>query len=662
MVHFYKFQYLYNNTYESVITHLVTASMIFSFLKKSLNFCTYFCLSVLVIDDLSCIYDLATGSKEYSFDLVKIITTIVDFILNIPNYTMVFLLFGFFVFAIGIIQSFFLMSFLGLYGVFSILLSTLIIYWLSLLIMFNKVLITGKSVHYVLFKWFTLTSHINVNFEFYLDFISLSFAILTTTIAIFVILYAFCYFRYEPNVDRLIILLSAFVWSMTLLILSGNMFLLLLGWELIGLTSFLLIGFWATRAGTFKSAFKAFTFNKFSDAALILSMILLSLLFQDLTIPTLINEVPNYNCTFFIGSFKICNLELLATCILISASIKSAQIIGHLWLPDSMEAPVPASSLIHSATLVSAGVFLILRLYPIVEHTFVFTNITPIIGAITAAYGGFVASYQTDTKKLLAYSTISHCGFLTVLTTFGSPEHTILYLYIHGFFKAISFMCVGNVIRFSKNYQDLRRMGNFWKLLPVETVLLTLSLLNLSGAPFFWGFVCKHLILASSVKIMFPTLVWSLIFFGALMGPLYSYRLITHIFFDNIKSRKSVVLSTSRNYLNSEEYSNTPIMGWLSIVMLTLVAYIMILVLSHFLINVDNMFIDTNNLNIVDQSSQVGSNLKTVAFNIALFNWISLFVWISVMFIRWGNEYNSDLKIESFVFLLISFFFIFIFL
>lgn len=154
-------------------------------------------------------------------------------------------------------------------------------------------------------------------------------------------------------------------------------------------------------------------------------------------------------------------MELIAIALLSAASIKSAQIIGHLWLPDSMEAPVPASALIHSATLVSAGIFLVLRFYPIFEQSWVFYNLMPLMGALTAAYGGLVAAYQTDAKRLLAYSTISHCGFLMLLCTLGSPSHVIVYLYIHGFFKATSFLCVGNVIRFAKNYQDLGRMGNF---------------------------------------------------------------------------------------------------------------------------------------------------------------------------------------------------------
>ena len=133
-----------------------------------------------------------------------------------------------------------------------------------------------------------------------------------------------------------------------------------------------------------------------------------------------------------------------------------------------MEAPVPASSLIHSATLVSAGVFVILRLYPIFESSYYSFFLLPIVGSLTAAYGGIVGAYQSDIKRILAYSTISHCGFLIFLTSFNINEFVILYLYVHGFFKASVFMCVGNVLRMSKNYQDFRKMGLFYKYLPFE--------------------------------------------------------------------------------------------------------------------------------------------------------------------------------------------------
>ena len=182
----------------------------------------------------------------------------------------------------------------------------------------------------------------------------------------------------------------------------------------------------------------------------------------DFDITTLNNQVHlYYNYKLYFLHFQINLIELLSFTILSAAFIKSAQLGAHIWLPDSMEAPVPASSLIHSATLVSAGIFLILRFYPIFEYSYYSYFILPLMGSVTAAYGGIVASYQADIKRILAYSTISQCGFLMLLCSFNCNEFTVMYLYVHGFFKASVFMCVGNVIRISKNYQDFRRMGLF---------------------------------------------------------------------------------------------------------------------------------------------------------------------------------------------------------
>jgi NADH-quinone oxidoreductase subunit L len=179
-----------------------------------------------------------------------------------------------------------------------------------------------------------------------------------------------------------------------------------------------------------------------------------------LDIPTFINQVHFYeNYRVSILNNSVNYLELISLFLLGSAFIKSAQFGAHIWLPDSMEAPVPASALIHSATLVSAGIYLLLRFTNLFELSYFSYHFISIIGSITAFYGGFTAMFQSDVKRVLAYSTISHCGFLMVIYTTGVLEYVLLYLYIHGFFKAAVFLSVGNVIRFTRNIQDFRRMG-----------------------------------------------------------------------------------------------------------------------------------------------------------------------------------------------------------
>jgi NADH:ubiquinone oxidoreductase subunit 5 (subunit L)/multisubunit Na+/H+ antiporter MnhA subunit len=162
-----------------------------------------------------------------------------------------------------------------------------------------------------------------------------------------------------------------------------------------------------------------------------------------------------------------------------------------------MEAPVPASALIHSATLVSAGLFLFLRFSSFFELSSITFYLIPVFGSLTAFYGGVGAMFQSDGKKILAYSTISHCGFLLVSFVSFQPEFTLFYLYVHGFFKAGSFLCVGNIIRFSKNYQDFRKTGSLYKYLPFECFLIGSGLLNLGGLPLSLGFFMKHFFLIS---------------------------------------------------------------------------------------------------------------------------------------------------------------------
>jgi NADH:ubiquinone oxidoreductase subunit 5 (subunit L)/multisubunit Na+/H+ antiporter MnhA subunit len=216
-----------------------------------------------------------------------------------------------------------------------------------------------------------------------------------------------------------------------------------------------------------------------------------------------------------------------------------------------MEAPVPASALIHSATLVSAGVFLILRLSPIFEISTYSFYLLGIIGSFTAFFGGCCAAYQSDIKRILAYSTISHCGFLMVTCLTKIPELTILYLYVHGFFKAAVFLCIGNVIRFSYNYQDFRRMGNLKNYLPFECFFTFICLFNLCGLPFSMGYYIKHILFIFLEKQTLTSyFIFIFILGGAISGLFYSSRIYYSVFFDFKKGKKYMFNHTNRSYLN----------------------------------------------------------------------------------------------------------------
>ena len=562
-------------------------------------------------------------------------------------------------FLLTIVISFLFISYLGLYGVFFLNLISLGLFWLSLLPYIKPIMIDQIVYNIFLGKWFYLNYNTKVNFNFLIDPVSFSFILLTTTIGFFVYIYAFSYFRYEPLVDRFLLFLCSFIISMIFLVSSGNLIMMFLGWELIGLTSFFLINFWVTRVGTLKAAFKAFSFNKISDFFMLMFIIIVYNFLYDFDIQSINNQIHlYYNFKINLLNINVNLIELLSFIILSAAFIKSAQLGPHVWLPDSMEAPVPASSLIHSATLVSAGIFLILRFYPIFEYSYYSFIILPVIGSVTAAYGGLIAAFQSDIKRILAYSTISHCGFLMLLCSFNLNEFVVLYLYVHGFFKASVFMCVGNVIRISKNYQDFRRMGMFYKYLPFECFCAFVCLFNLAGLPFSLGFFIKHLLfLGNNNNIFLYYFVIFNVLIGAIAGLFYSHRLFYYVFFDFKKGKKAVYKYINRNNLYSVYYSNTSLASNCAILSLVFVSYVISFYLLINLCNINLSFSDYgNNLNYSNYFNLFNS-YNGFLFNLSYLNWIVILLVVGFLFISWRNLFNSYLILDNFNHIILFFMF-----
>ncbi len=319
---------------------------------------------------------------------------------------------------------------------------------------------------------------------------------------------------------------------MILLLMAGNWITLILGWELIGITSFILINFWANKITTLKSAFKAFSFNKVSDCFLILSFLLL----QTNQFSFFLNIGAHLYLFFFkyiyIGFFYISFLDVFLFTIIICSFCKSAQFGLHFWLPDSMEAPVPASALIHSATLVSAGIYLLLRFNYLFFFSGALFNFFLIVASFTTFFGALVSSYQTDVKKILAYSTISHCGFLMVSIGLFNPFVSILYLFGHGFYKSLNFICCGNLIQHANNYQDFRKMGGFSFYHVTEFLFFSICIFNLSSFPFFFNFFSKHFFFSNLLIYSWVShLIFIFSFFAAFLGVFYSSRMLYFIFF-----------------------------------------------------------------------------------------------------------------------------------
>lgn len=379
------------------------------------------------------------------------------------------------------------------------------------------------DINFLSLNWFFLDLTISLN----LDLLSFFFVLLVSAIGFCTNIYVLNYFKYEANEDLFSLLLNWFIFSMIILVLANNFFTLFLGWELIGLVSFFLINFWSSRRGTLKSSFKALSFNRFSDFLLFVFIVSSSSLFH-------VNDISLFTINvFFFNIINMGGLQVLTWFLVGCSLFKSAQLIGHLWLPDSMEAPVPASALIHSATLVSAGLYLLLRFgVLLVSHSF--TDFIMIIGSVTAAYGGVVSASQTDMKKLLAYSTISHCGFLFVTVGLGSYFATVIYLFLHGLFKASTFFCSGSFIRVS-NSQDTRQMGSLSRLMPVDTALILICCFNLGGLPFSIGYLYKASLIIALLNTPYHFIILGFCFFALLTGLVYSFRLVYYSCFDITK-------------------------------------------------------------------------------------------------------------------------------
>jgi len=376
------------------------------------------------------------------------------------------------------------------------------------------------------------------------------------------------------------------------------------------------------------------------------------------------SQISFYNNYYVnILDFNLPVIELISFFLISCAFVKSAQFGFHIWLPDSMEAPVPASALIHSATLVSAGVFILLRLSPLFEFSLYSYYVVPIVGSFTAFFGGLCSVYQSDIKKILAYSTISHCGFLMVCYSTYIPEYTVLYLYIHGFFKAAVFLCVGNIIRFSRNYQDFRKMGGFWKYLPFECLSSFICLINLCGLPFTLGYYIKHLLLIGIyMNSNFLIFILINILGGAVFGLIYSYRLFYYVFFDYKKAKKIIYNQSNRLNLKSIFYTNTTLASNISISFLIVFAYATSLYMFSIFLNSSSLGegLDIYSVH-PSQYLEFKSPLYSSINNIGYFNWLLIIIIISIIIFSWRNVFSYYYIFNKLSFFILFFIFFYLF-
>ena len=374
----------------------------------------------------------------------------------------------------------------------------------------------------------------NVPFNILIDNLSIFMCLVITGVGGLIVTYAVGYMDKEdgPSYARFFTYMDVFVFSMLLLVLAGNFIFLIVGWALVGLSSYFLIGFWYHRRSAVLAARKAFVMNVIGDVGMILGTFVLFVTYHQTTFNGVFTAATNY-CPpgfFCLRVFHADNpsLELAGFLLLVGAVAKSAQIPLHTWLPDAMEGPTPVSALIHAATMVTAGVYLVGRMHPIYDVAVYAHGAVAIVGAVTALFAATIAIVQTDIKRVLAYSTMSQIGYMFLAVGIGAYSAGFFHLLSHAFFKALLFMAAGNVIHAMNDEQDMRKFGGLLKQLPRTSWSFLIGSLSLVGVIPFVGFFSKEQILGAAFSKPDASLalaVWAFGFITALVTGFYTGRM-----------------------------------------------------------------------------------------------------------------------------------------
>ena len=410
---------------------------------------------------------------------------------------------------------------------------------LSLFIFYN-VIYEGYENNVVIASWINSGS-LNVNWSIKIDALSSVMLVVVTLISSLVHIYSIGYMSHDPHKPRFMAYLSLFTFAMLTLVTSDNFLQLFFGWEGVGLCSYFLIGFWFKKDSANAAAIKAFIVNRVGDFGFALGIFLIFYLFGTVNYNEVFLLIPKTldQEIYFLG-INLKSIDLICILLFMGAMGKSAQFLLHTWLPDAMEGPTPVSALIHAATMVTAGVFLVVRCSPIFEYSQIALNIICIVGMTTAFFAATVALVQNDIKKIIAYSTCSQLGYMFFAAGIGAYNVAIFHLFTHAFFKALLFLGAGSVIHSLNNEQDIRKMGGIWRKLPYSWGLMIVGTLALSGFPFFSGFYSKEAIIEFAY-LKGNTLGYYVVAIGiftALLTAIYSWRLIFKTFHGTYENRE----------------------------------------------------------------------------------------------------------------------------
>jgi NADH-ubiquinone oxidoreductase chain 5 len=360
---------------------------------------------------------------------------------------------------------------------------------------FMEVGINGNTVYIDLFTWID-SEMLHASWGFLFDSLTVIMLITVTTVSGMVHLYSIGYMGEDPHVPRFMSYLSLFTFFMLILVTGDNYLQMFFGWEGIGLSSYLLINFWYTRIQANKAAIKAMVVNRVGDFGLSLGMLAIFFTFNSVDYSTVFAAAPAVaGTTWSMFGFEVEKLNVICLLLFVGTCGKSAQIGLHTWLPDAMEGPTPVSALIHAATLVTAGIFLVARSSPLFEYAPTALIVVTCMGAMTAFFAASTGLVQNDLKRVIAYSTCSQLGYMAFACGLSNYQVGIFHLMNHGFFKALLFMSAGAVIHAIADEQDMRRMGGLVQLIPFTYCMMLIGSLALMGFPFLTGFYSKDVII-----------------------------------------------------------------------------------------------------------------------------------------------------------------------
>ena len=408
------------------------------------------------------------------------------------------------------------------------------------LIIFYEVTINNYENNLVIITWIN-SGLLDVNWSIKVDTLSSVMLVVVCLVSSIVHIYSIGYMSHDPHKTRFMAYLSLFTFAMVMLVTSDNFLQLFFGWEGVGLCSYFLIGFWFKKDSANAAAIKAFIVNRVGDFGFALGIFLIFYVFGTVNYDEVFSQIPqsiNKEISFLGMNLKV--VDLICILLFIGAMGKSAQFLLHTWLPDAMEGPTPVSALIHAATMVTAGVFLVVRCSPIFEYSQIALNVICVVGMTTAFFAATVALVQNDIKKIIAYSTCSQLGYMFFAAGVGAYNVAMFHLFTHAFFKSLLFLGSGSVIHSFKGEQDIRNMGGVWKKMPYTWVLMIIGTLALTGFPFLSGYYSKDAIIEFAY-LKGNTVGYYAVavgIFTALLTAIYSWRLIFKTFHGNYENKK----------------------------------------------------------------------------------------------------------------------------